>query len=374
MKKKILVMISPVSAPRINGIARYAREQGWHLMIQDRMGSRPLAWDGDGVIVALRSDNATVKAVKKFRARHIPVVDVTTSRPEIALPRVMSDHTAIGRIAAEHFTERNFRNLAWFSTGWGHVQELRYKGFSEKVPAAKWIATQALPKPRQENYAAFLKWISSELKKCPKPVGVLTYDEADGAKLLDAAERAGLSVPEEVAILTVGNDSIICENQSVPLSSIDQDLETGGYEAARRLDCLMRGESTSREAVLIQPKGIVSRRSTDIIASSDPLVKDTLSYIAANISKPFGAAQIADALGVSRNMLDKHFRADMNCSIGDEIARQRLALVKTLLRDTDSTLAAIADTAGFCTQSHLSNVFHASTGVTPSVWRKEHGR
>ena len=114
MKKKILVMVSPVSAPRINGIARYAREHDWHLVIQDRMGTRPLAWDGDGVIVTLRADNAAVNVVRKIRGRGIPVIDMTIDRPEIALPRVMSDHEAIGRMAAEHFAERNFRNLAWF--------------------------------------------------------------------------------------------------------------------------------------------------------------------------------------------------------------------------------------------------------------------
>lgn len=369
MKKKVLVMISPVSAPRLNGIARYAREHGWHLMIQDRLGSRPLAWEGDGVITALRSDDDTVKAVRKFRSRGIPVVDVTISRPEVSLPRVMSDHVQIGRMAAEHFAERNFRNLAWFSTGWGHVQKLRFRGFAEKTDAARWVASEGLLQSRQSNYAAFLKWISRLLAQCPKPVGVLTYDEADGAKLLDAAERSGLSVPEEVAILSIGNDPIICENQSVPLSSIDQNLEGGGYEAAKRLDALMRGEEPPASPVLIPPAGICLRRSTDIVASSDPLVKRALAYIAANISRPFGAAQIAQALGVSRNMLDKRFRTDMNHSIGDEIARERLALVKAMLRDTDKTLSCIADETGFCTQSHLANTFREATGMTARQYR-----
>ena len=369
MKKKVLVMISPVSAPRLNGIARYAREHGWHLMIQDRLGARPLAWEGDGVITALRSDDDTVKAVRKFRSRGIPVVDVTISRPEVSLPRVMSDHAQIGRMAAEHFAERNFRNLAWFSTGWGHVQELRFQAFAEKTGAARWVASEGLLQSRQGNYAAFLKWISRLLDQCPKPVGVLTYDEADGAKLLDAAERSGLSVPEEVAILSIGNDPIICENQSVPLSSIDQNLEAGGYEAAKLLDALMCGGKPPASPALIPPKGICLRRSTDIVASSDPLVKRALAYIAANISRPFGAAQIAQALGVSRNMLDKRFRADMNHSIGDEIARERLALVKAMLRDTDKTLSCIADETGFCTQSHLANTFREATGMTARQYR-----
>ena len=96
MKRKVLVMISPVSAARIAGIARYAREHGWHLMIQDRLGHRPLAWNGDGIVTALRSDEASVAAVRTLMKRGIPVVDVTMSRPDIHVARVTSDHVGIG--------------------------------------------------------------------------------------------------------------------------------------------------------------------------------------------------------------------------------------------------------------------------------------
>ncbi|MCR5751967.1 MAG: substrate-binding domain-containing protein [Kiritimatiellae bacterium] len=369
MKKNVLVMISPFSAMRVAGVARYAREHGWHLMIQDRLGHRPLAWNGDGVVAALRSDATSVATILKIKKRGIPVVDITMSRPDINVPRVTSDHIGIGRLAAEHFAERNFRNIVWFSTGWGNVHALRYGGLAEKTPAARWIAEESLPKARRNDWAAFMRWIGRKLKEAPKPLAALSYDEADAARLLDAAERVGVSVPEELAILSIGNDPIICENQSVPLSSIDQNLETGGYEAAALLDRLMNGEAAPKAPVLIPPNGICLRRSTDIIASSDPVVKKTLDYIAANLARPFGAAQIADALGISRNILDKRFHADLNRSIGTEIMRQRIALVKLLLRNTDKTMAEIAKCAGFCTPSHLSNTFRAATGSTLRAWR-----
>lgn len=156
----------------------------------------------------------------------------------------------------------------------------------------------------------------------------------------------------------------------VPTSEISRDaFKRGGYEAAVMLDRLMDGGKPPAKPVLIPPNGICLRRSTDIMASGDPLVKRTLDYIADNLSKPFGAAQIADALGVSRNLLDKHFRADLNRSIGAEIKRQRIALVKLLLRNTDRTMSEIAKCTGFCTPSHLSNTFRAATGSTLRAWR-----
>ena len=369
MKRKVLVMISPVSAARIAGVARYARERNWHLMIQDRLGHRPLVWDGDGIVATLRSDDATVNTIRRFMKRGIPVVDVTASRPDVKVPRVTSDHVGIGRLAAEHFRERNFRNVVWFSTGWGNVHALRYRGLAESIPTEKWVVEESLAKTKRGDWGAFMRWIGKLLNAAPKPLAALAYDEADAARILDAAERIGVSVPEELAILSIGNDPIICENQSVPLSSIDQNLERGGYEAAVMLDRLMDGGKPPAKPVLIPPNGICLRRSTDIMASGDPLVKKTLDYIAENLSKPFGASQIADALGISRNLLDKHFRADLNRSIGAEITRQRIAMAKLLLRNSGETVVEIAKRTGFCNPSHLTNTFRNNTGETPRHYR-----
>ena len=375
VKKNVLVMISPVSAARLTGIARFAREHDWHLMIQDRLGFRPLYWQGDGIITALRSDHDTYDAAMKMARRGIPLVDVTISRPEAKVPRVISDHVGIGRLAAAHFKERNFRNVVWFSTGWGNVHALRWHGLTKSLPdgmCEKWIAQDELLRTRRNDWDRFFRWMSRHLAAAPKPVAALTYDEADASRLLDAAVLAGIAVPEELAILSIGNDPLICEYQSVPLSSIDQNLEQGGYEAAALLERLMDGELPPTQPILIPPSGIVLRRSTDVIASSDPLVKHTLDYITANIAKPFGAAQIASQMGVSRNLLDKRFRADLSRSIGEEIMRQRLARAKLLLKNTSKTLADIAKATGFCNAAYLSNTFRKETGATPRQYRVAH--
>ena len=120
-------MVSPMSAARVRGIARYAREHGWHLMIQDRLGYHPLAWDGDGVIATLRRDPVTFKSISALMDRGIPVVDLTVNRPEVAVPRVTSDHVGIGRLSAMHFAKRNYRHIVWFSTEWGHVHARRHR-------------------------------------------------------------------------------------------------------------------------------------------------------------------------------------------------------------------------------------------------------
>ena len=238
-QRNVLVMISPYSGPRLAGVAHYAKAHGWHLMVQDRLGYQPPVWRGDGMLVTLRTDAATAALVKRVRRNGMPIVDLTVNRPDIRLPRVTSDHAAIGRLAAEHFAERDFRHAAWFSLGWTHVHTLRFDALAATCrrlgmdAPLKWTYTDMAPAAHLGNWRTFARTLGARLVSAPKPLAVLTYDEADAVRLLAVCREQSISVPEEVAILSIGNDPILCENQSVTLSSIDQNLERGGYEIGR---------------------------------------------------------------------------------------------------------------------------------------------
>ena len=375
--KNVLAMVNPMSAERVSGIARYAKEHGWNLMIQDRLGHTPLAWNGDGVLATLRSDPVTFKSISTLMRRGIPLVDLTVSRPEIKVPRVTSDHAEIGRLAARHFAEREFNHFAWFSASWGNVHRLRYDGFADGLSARplKWIVADELPMRRQGDWTDFVKWIGEKLAAAGKPLAVLTYDETDAARLLYAAKELGVNVPEELAILSIGNNPLVCENQSVPLSSIDQNLELGGYEAAALLDRLMSSSQdihhSNNRTILIPPARVVTRRSTDVIAVSDPTVRQALKFIGENLSQPIGSPQIANALGVKRTDLDARFRKHLGRSVGEEIRRQRFAHVKLLLETTDRPISTIAQKTGYCTPAHLTNAFKTTFGLSPKEWRNK---
>lgn len=387
-QKNVLVMISPVSGPRLTGVARYAKEHGWHLMVQDRLGYEPLVWRGNGALVTLRDDTVTAARVARLRRAGIPVVDLTVNRPDVNLPRVTSDHAALGRLAAEHFAERDFRHAAWFSLGWSHVHRLRFGAFSAACvrhglqPPGRWVLTESATGERSAkngargniagtralDWAAFARQTGARLDAAPKPLAVLTYDEADAARLLSVCRERGIAVPEEVAILSIGNDPILCENQPVTLSSLDQNLERGGYEAAALLDGLMGGGRPPRKPVLVPPAGVVTRQSTDTRAVADPTLRRALDLIGENLSRPYGAAQVADALGMSRFRIDRLFAAGLGRSVGAELRRQRIARAKLLLK-AGRTMADIAAQTGFCHAAHLSNTFRRATGVTPKQWR-----
>ena len=349
-RKDVLVMLSPVSQPRLRGIARFAKERGWNLMVQDRLRAEIPGWRTDGVIATVRAGSPTVERVRQLVEKGIPAVDLTCEAPELDIVRVTSDHAMIGRLAAEHFESHHFINRAWFSNGWGRVHELRFAGFTENRAAEKWIG-------------------DAPVDTAKKPMAVLTYDETDAACLLRKCLALGIAVPEEISILSIGNDPLLSEMQPTPISSIDQDLERGGYEAAAVLDKLMEGQRPEQRHVLIPPKCIVTRKSTDTLAVDNPDVRAAILFIRSNLSRSIGAAQVAEHAGLNRSKIDKLFASELGHSIGEEILRQRLAYVKTLLRNTDLSAALIAEKCGFCTPSHMNNVFKREIGMTPRAWR-----
>ena len=376
-QRNVLVMISPASGSRLAGVAHYAKEHGWNLMVQDRLGYQPPVWRGDGMLVTLRTDAATADLVKRVRRNGMPVVDLTVNRPDIRLPRVTSDHAAIGRLAAEHFAARDFRHAAWFSLGWTRVHTLRFDAFAATCrrlgmdAPLKWAYTDMAPAAHLGNWRTFARTLGARLVSAPKPLAVLTYDEADAVRLLAVCREQSISIPEEVAILSIGNDPILCENQSVTLSSIDQNLERGGYEAAALLDRLMDGKTPPRTSVLVPPAGIVTRQSTDTRAVADPTLRHALELVGANLARPYGAVQLAAALDLPRFKVDRLFASGLGRSVGDELLRQRLARVKLLLKRPELTVASIARQTGFCHAAYLTNTFKRAFGITPRSWRKQ---
>ena len=351
----VLAVLNPIVPQRLDGFSRFAREHGWNLMLGNRLGPGRMP-PCDGAIFTLRGSKGELTLLRQLRRRGIPVVDLALTCPDISLPRVVSDHNAIGRMAAAHFRERGFDNLAWFSSGWSNVHRLRFAGF----------ATGLGNHPRRLTSAN----MESLLGALPKPLGVLTYDEVDASHILAACRALDLSVPEDVSVLGIGNDPYLCESQSIPISSIEPDLAAGAYRGAELLQRLMSGKRPPKHPVLMKPTCIVSRASTDTLVHPDPTIRQAFAYIHRNLSRPFGSTETATAIGIDRAKLDALFAAKVGHSVGKEILRQRLIRVKRLLKDPTLPVGTIATSCGFCNIGYLSNIFRRETGRTPSDWRK----
>lgn len=368
---EVLVLLSSDPPQRFQGVARLAGEQGWHIRAERRR-EPPKDWTGDGVLVMLEDIPPLMDFVRRIRRRGIPLVDLLEDRPEVPLVRVTGDNPAIGRLAAEHFNAHDFRHAAFFSVRHNHTHDLRLEGFRTawrgEAPAV-WLWPDAAD-GHPEDWNRMSAWLTELLHRAPKPLAVFAWNDYDATHVLNACRRANLKVPEEVAILGVDDNKVICEHQRVNLSSIAHDHERVGYMAAATLERLMSGGTVARELVRIKPRGIVTRASTDTFAVNDPALKPAIDFIERNLGRPFGAAQIAEALKIPRIRLDRLFAAKLGHSTGTEIARRRIAEAKRLLRTTDLSLAEIASYCGYCHASFLIRTFKNATGMTPVAWRR----
>ena len=354
--KSVLVSLDPFSLPRLEAILAYAREHAWTVILEDRLPEGGLDRI-DGALVSLRGRKGQLDKVKALQRRNKPVVDLTIACPKVKLPRVISDHMALGAFAARHFLERGFTNFAWYSSGSSHVHDLRRQGFVQTL-----------------RHAGINLSNLSNLSTLPRPLAILAYDEPDASRVIEACRTLRLDVPGDVAVLGIGNDPFLCENGDITISSVDQGLAPAAREACKLLDKLMSHNQTIKQSnnrtILIPPVGVIPRASTDTLAHPDPTVRAAFVYIHRHLGKPFGSAEVSEGIGVARSTLDHLFTEKVGHSIGREILNQRILRAKRLLKDGTTPLNAIARFCGFCNASYFTNTFRRETGLTPKAWRK----
>jgi len=360
----------------LRGVARYVRRhEPWALYhephgLGDSVPQWLRRWNGDGIIARIQ----TRRIAQALAASGIPVVDVLGVVPGLPFPLVQPDNVAIAAMAAEHLLERGFRRFGFFGIEGENWSEQRYAGFCAAVAAvAPNVPIYRLPRDakgrrsweRAENHIA--RWIAA----LPKPAGVLICSDQRGSQFLEACRRAGMSVPNELAVVSVDNDEPLCEVCLPPLSSVEPGHLHVGYQAAALLDALLRGGAPPKKALQLKPLEIVTRLSSDILAVADTRIGMALRLIRDQAPAGVRIDAIARQVGLSRSVLQRRFRALLHRSIHQEIMNVRIKCARELLAKTEISLAAVAERAGFKHQEYLGAVFRARVGKTPAQVRAE---
>jgi LacI family transcriptional regulator len=375
-KRNVLLALTTTHHGFYRGVARFARENNWHLTTDMLYAATiPRGWQGDGII----SHVGYWKELADFvRSARCPRVELTMVRKDLGLPYVDGDHRAIGRLAARHFIDRGYRRFAWFPFTNDPLNNERRAGFLETI-AAEGFGLVDLP-PLHElrdfawrgNWAKNLGRIARSLEVLPKPAAVFCYNDCAAANILGVCQELGIAVPEQLAIIGVDNDELLCDAVTVPLTSVVHDLEEVGYQGALLLERLMNREAKPPKPPVIGPKGIVSRRSTDMLSVEHLGVARALGYIRRHYGKSvLQVPEIVDAVGMSRRPLEVAFRSETGRTINQEIARIRIEKAKELLCGSKSTIGVIAGETGFLRANHFNRVFRAHVGVSPGNYRKK---
>jgi LacI family transcriptional regulator len=359
----------------LSGVRRYIREhQPWSAWVEERGIDDPdppwlKAWLGDGVLSRSRDDSPVIKTLLK---RSIPVVQLRPTLLQLPLPRVYTNHRAVGRLAAEHLLNRGLRSFGYYgltARPWTHEH---LEGFREVLRKAghscKVLHRQRMSKTAgwQREMDSILNW----LRELPKPVGVMASHDEAALKVLAACSWACIPVPEDVAVIGVDNDELLCDLADPPLTSVAHDLERIGYEAAELLQRMMKGEHVPPEPRYLQPLGVVQRQSTELLAIDDRVVAEACRIIRQRACQGLTVEQLVSELPVSRRSLERRFENAFARGPKQEIRRVQLERAAQLLSTTDLKLARIAQLAGFEYQEHLYRLFKQWAKRTPQQYRE----
>lgn len=358
----------------LRGIVSYIREhRPWSLYLSEHnRGDKPpgwlARWNGNGIIA--RIENPVI--AEALRQVTVPIVDVSAARLIPSLPWFETDDNAIVHLAAEHLLERGFKYLAYAGDGRFNWSNWRCEHFQNCVRAADrecfvYRPTKGFSLDDEEQVDDLANWI----RGLPKPVGVMACYDLRGLQVLDACRRLGVAVPDEVAVIGVDNDDLLCELSDPPLSSVIPNTQRTGYEAARLLAEMMSGKKVKGETHLIPPSGIATRQSTDVLAIDDRNVARAVHFIRQHACDGIKVSDVLKAVPHSRRLLESRFKKLIGRTPHEEILRVKLNRVKQLLTDTDLPLEQIAERAGFPHVEYLSVAFRREVGMPPSRFRVE---
>jgi len=360
----------------LQGATNYANLQRKWLLFKDMemvLANRAELPPLDAVIFAGSAMKMVDAAMRQCEGR--VVVCSGGGDPTIS-PVVAVDAVSVGRAAAEHLLECRLEHFGFY----GHfpdysVSKARLTGFEEVLKQAGFSChlcparpTSSAERASHEHRPEVIQW----LRELPKPVGVLGFDDTHAHDLAEACLEAGIDVPNQVAIVGINNDHLLCESAWPPLSSVDADFSRLGYLAAGLIERLLAGEVLPDEErlVLLQPQSVVQRQSTNTLAIDDPDLAAALRFIREHACAPCSINDVLRAVPVGRRWLERQFAARLGRSPHDEILRVRIEAAERLLRKSEFKVLDIAGRCGFRDLRSFYRTFTQLTGSTPAAYRQ----
>ncbi len=362
----------------LDGILRYTRSSlPWSLYVPEQeRGALPpnwiAQWNGDGIIARIESE----AIAKILSGLSIPIVDVSAARHAPSTPYVETNDKKIAELALDHFTQRGFQNFAFCGDPGFAWSNLRKDYFVAGVAALGGSIHLFESTPQFSSDYSWNKEktrLASWLNNLPRPSAVFACYDIKAQQILEVCRELKIAVPESIAVLGVDNDRLLCELCSPPLSSIIPDAVKTGYHAAALLDQMMSGKRVAAEGHLIDPLGVKTRQSTDVLAIDDSEVAKALQFIRENHWRGIDASDVIKSCSLTRRVLDKRFKESLGCTVHQEILRHRLERVKHMLIETELTMAEVANRTGFDNPEYMPVVFRREVGQTPSAYRRSMG-
>jgi len=363
----------------IRGVAQYVQQHGpWSIYFTPHGQHDPLpawmrTWRGDGILARVE----TSAMGRILRATRLPLIDLSCRLPEFRKPMFGIDNRPVARMGFAHLRERGLRHYGFYGLPRGRHVHMDYRCdyFCECATAAGFacdVFTLRTQRRATPDWEAEQRQLVAWLLGLPKPIGIMCCNDDRGLQLLDACRRAGVDVPDEVAVLGVDNDQELCNLATRPLSSVDVNSQRFGYSAAAMLQRMMRRRMLRPPCeALFPPSHVVTRLSTDTLAVDNPALARALRFIRDHACQRIGVDDVVQAAVTSRRDLERQMRQALGRSPNQEILRVRLRRAEELMLESDLPLEAIAHQTGFRSHKYLGDAFKRQTGSSPGEFRRQ---
>jgi LacI family transcriptional regulator len=356
------------------GISRYANLQRRWLLYKEMQGFLNVknAWPPfDGIIFA----GVSQKIFNFARERCRNVILCSGGGDPTVTPVVALEDEAAGAMAAEHLIECRLERFAFYGTRGHPVYPVRLAGFQRALRAKGFTCAEcpiSAPSPEQWMIHAHRPALIQWLREVPKPVGVMAFDDSASHDLAEACLEADIGVPEQVAIIGLNNDELLCECAWPPLSSIDPDYTRMGYAAAKILDRMLAGETLlpAERMVRLPPIGVIARQSTNVLAIDNADLGLIMRFIREHACEPCNVQDALRAVPVGRRWLEQQFAAHLGRTPHEEITRIRIETAQRLLIEPDLTVNEVAGRCGYAEIKSFYRAFRKVTNTTPVAFRR----
>lgn len=381
-KPKIALQIEKTRAhgrSLLEGIAEFALarpEWSFDLLEADMIHRADILEKYDGFIVRIMDD----KTADALAATGKPVIDTYGRLESSPIPSVRIDDRALAEMAAQYFADHRFTRVAYcgftnlrFSDARGaaFAEAAKSHGMQPFLYAGEPHISDAFFQKERADRIPDANALQAWVKSLEKPVAVFCCNDLRAYQLLKICESLTIDIPREMAILGADNDTLLCTFTNPPLSSIDTNPSEIGMKAGKMLAERLSGLRSGHETVLVSPKRIVPRQSSETYALGIPWLSDALVHIHRHLADGITADDVTAFLGYSHTTVNNAFRSEFGRSIRQEIIHLKLERACRLLKETKLSAAAIAAECGYPNAQYFSRAFTASFGAPPDAWRRK---
>jgi LacI family transcriptional regulator len=372
-QNRVLVALGWYDYRLHRGIEKFAQEHNWHLSANlTREKVIPWGWEGDGILAWLGAGDDLAEFVVDAKK---PTVDFSFRRRHLKFARVLEDHAHAAQLVAEHFLSRGFEHFMFYSDTDNWSYEERGEGFIEALKRSghdcTWLRWHRSPDYRndREQWKRKRKWLIAQLKPESDPLAIFAANDELALEVLESCESVGLNVPEQVAIIGAENYLLAPDAMHTPVSSVETNLEMLGYTGAALLEDLMNGKPPPEKPIRVPAVGIVTRKSSDLLAVKHKGVANSLRFIWEHASQPISVKDLVGVAAMSRRGLHKAFLDNVGRTPGEELQRVRIERAKRLLADSGHKLEVLAKMCGYKSANSFCVAFKQATGQSPKQFR-----